>query len=71
MKLYKISQETNYEYDTYDSFVVAAKSEIDAETVIPFGSDWVNSTDDIIIEYLGTAKPGTKRGDILGSFNAG
>ncbi len=71
MKLYKVSQTVNKDYDTYDSIVVAAKTEVDAAWVIPYGDDWITSTNDVTVEYLGTAKPGTKRGWILGSFNAG
>lgn len=40
MKLYKIWQEVNQEYDTYDSAVVAAKTIDDARLVHPSGYKW-------------------------------
>lgn len=86
MKLYRISQEANTGYDTYDSAIVAAVSEIDAATInpsyskeIPENGKWKNdwqktwcpSILDVVVEYIGEAKDGTERGLILCSFNAG
>ena len=75
MKLFKIWQTENNGYDTYDSAVVAAKSEEDAVNINPahnpnFYHSWA-SPDKVRVEYLGTAKPGTKRGVICASFNTG
>lgn len=77
MKLYLISQDVNNGYDTWNAFVVCAKNEEDAKTVREldpvdeFYGGWVKDTNDIKVEYLGNAKPGSKRGIILESFNAG
>ena len=61
MKIYKISQEVNNGYDTYDSFVVFAKDAESARKVIKlddpkysYGS-WVSKEEDIQVEYLGEA----------------
>lgn len=35
MKLYKISQSKNNDYDTYDSAIVCAESEEEAKTICP------------------------------------
>lgn len=39
MHLYKLSQEINNEYDTYDSLIVCAESEEDARTISPSGNN--------------------------------
>jgi hypothetical protein len=84
MKLYLISQIVNNGYDTYDSAVVAAKNEDDAQQMLPgFYSDgkfyptdlrdgaWA-SPEHVEVEYIGTAKPGTKAGTVIcASYNAG
>lgn len=74
MKLWLISQEHNFDYDTYDSAVVAAKTEQDAVrvevgTVGRYGS-WV-PPEYVTAVYLGEAVEGTSAGLILGSYNAG
>lgn len=79
MKLWKISQTENNDYDTFDSAVVAAETEQQARETHPYGRDewdhaypcWASSPDKVAAEYLGEAKPGTPAGVILGSFNAG
>lgn len=71
MKLYRVSQIVNDDYDTFDSFVIAAPNSQEAKIVIKFGYDWCDSADQVIVEEIGTAKRGTKTGVILGSFNAG
>ncbi len=77
MKIFKISQKVNNNYDTYDAFVVYAENEEDAKTVHELDDkkynycSWVTETKDIEVEYLGDAKKGAERGEILGSFNAG
>ena len=76
MKLFKIWQTENNEYDTYDSAIVAAKSKTDATNIHPSirpnpnPNTWV-SPDKVFVEYLGTAKSKIKRGVICASFNAG
>lgn len=76
MKLWLISQDVNNNYDTYDSAVVAASDEEAAKKIHPGKHDsWVGdwaSPDNVKVEYLGMAKPGTKDGTVIcASFNAG
>ena len=80
MKLYKIYQETNNNYDTYDSAIVVAESEEDAKTIHPNGSEchessklydsWVAKSD-VFVEEIGIPNEKQERGVILASFNAG
>ena len=83
MKLFKIWQDVNSGYDTYDSAVVAAKNKKQARWIHP--SSWMNgswdgntskfsewcSVQDVQVEYLGEAKEGTKAGVIVASYDAG
>lgn len=79
MKLYRIWQNVNNDYDTYDSAIVCAKDEADAKTIRPDGfencserrfSAWC-SIKHIKVELIGTANKSIKRGVILASYNAG
>lgn len=77
MKLWRIWQEVNNNYDTYDSAVVAAETEDEARHTHPGnynnfepGGTWA-PVDHVRAELIGTAKPGTKAGVIVASFNAG
>jgi hypothetical protein len=76
MKLWLLTQNTNNSYDTYDSVVVAAKTEELARLETPRGPEypedlaWV-APEFVTVECIGTAKPGTKAGAVLASFNAG
>lgn len=70
LKLYYVYGAHETGYDTYDSAVVAAKSPEDALTISP--SEWIKYTNYFSkVDYLGSAKRGTKRGVICASFNAG
>jgi hypothetical protein len=86
MKLYLISQTDNIGYDTHDSAVVAARDPTQAAQIHPYGegyewngNSWGGKTDytwarkpaSVTVEIIGTAKPGTKPGVIIASFNAG
>ena len=80
MKLWRISQKVNNDYDSYDSAIVAAVSKKDAKAIHPNGSACEeNATDfycwcalsDVEVEYIGVAAKSIKRGVILASFNAG
>jgi len=75
MKLYLISQKENNNWDTYDSFVVAAENEEAARTIIPLSpskyGDWAFTLAAVEVKEIGTATDGTEAGTILGSFNAG
>ena len=80
MKLFLLTQTKEVGYDTYDSVVVAAKSEelakyIHPETYNkePWTSDsgtWCSKPSQVTVELIGTALRGTKPGVILASFNA-
>lgn len=78
MKIYLISQTVNKDWNTYDSFVVYAENEEDAKLVHPlndinsnYAGSWVQRVEDIQVTYLGEAKDGAERGEILSSYNAG
>lgn len=84
MNLYKISQEVNDNYDTYDSAIVCAESEEDARSIHPDGAgdaaiegftrswNWVEDKKDVKVELIGTPHIFFQvRGVILSSFNAG
>lgn len=86
MKLYRISQSENNDYDTYDSAVVAAESAEDAIRIHPSSYEkerwwedeerlrwngWAPRLVDVVAEYVGEAKEGMARGVIVASFNAG
>lgn len=79
MNLYRIEQDTNHDYDTYDSAVVAAESEEAARNIHPGGRwpeagysnlDWTDPVN-VRVTFIGTAKEGTEAGVICASFNAG
>jgi hypothetical protein len=81
MKLFRISQTQNENYDSYDSAVVAAETEDVARAMNPYrgtpndfaeNSDvWCSCPEEVQVEYLGEAVEGTERGVIVASFNAG
>lgn len=82
MKLFKISQEENTDYDTYDSAVVAAPDEQTARNMNPSDGKvmtewgdryncWCSSPDNVTVECIGEAAEGVKQGVICASFNAG
>ncbi len=82
MKLFKISQTVNQEYDSFDSAVVIARDEDDARTIHPSTlENPVLEKDDmwrswcgigeVRVEYLGEAKPGSERSIVCASFHAG
>jgi hypothetical protein len=77
MKIYKISQEVNNDYDTYDSAVVCAENEEKARLMNPAGkwgeeyTSWAYKPEQVKVEYLGEAKEGLKEGFIVESYNAG
>lgn len=81
MKLFLISQHVNQGYDTYDSAVVAAESHADAKKIHPsddqsrwtqpYSRTWASKPVEVSATLIGEAKPGTKAGVILASFNAG
>jgi hypothetical protein len=75
MKLYRISQTTNQDYDTFDSAVVSARNEDEARNMHPSGPGaglwtWTDPAH-VTVELIGTATRGTKAGVIVASYNAG
>lgn len=73
MKLYKLSQEINNGYDTYDSIIVCAENKEEARKFFFDDDAWVSfdQIDKIEVEYIGEASKDIKKGVILASFNAG
>lgn len=80
MKLYKISQNINKDYDTYSDAVVCAKNEEEARLIHPSGenwdgienrwSDWTDA-ENVKVEYIGEASEVLLKGVICASFHAG
>ena len=81
MNLYLLTQGEETGYDTYDSVVVAAKSEDEARNIHPnewshnpwkrkYVGDWCKEPESVIVELIGEAVKGTQAGVILASFNA-
>lgn len=80
MKLFRISQTQNDDYDTFDSAIVCAESEDDARTIHPgLGKfecyqdslTWCDSPEHVTVEYIGEAREDMERGVVLASFNYG
>ena len=79
MNLYLLTQNVEFGYDTYDSVVVAAKTETEAKSIHPCtisgwgscGGCWPKSPENVEVELIGKAVEGTPAGVILSSFNAG
>ena len=79
MNLYLISQDVNENYDTYDSAIVAARTNKEARMIHPSGYDWDGesrygswvSAENVNAKIIGVAKKGTTKGVVLASFNAG
>lgn len=81
MKLWKLTQNVNNDYDSYDSVVVAAKTEEEARLIRPDSYNswdteyrsysWAEHPYQVQVELIGNAVKGTKEGIILASFNAG
>lgn len=84
MNLYKISQTSNSNYDTYNAAIVCAETEAAARATHPSGDPedapatwpgnykcWCQTIDQVTVELIGTATPGTPKGVVLASFKAG
>ena len=85
MNLYRVTQNVNSGYDTYDAMIVAAESEETAKKMHPSeyvqGADWITSDnpfdgrytwalpDEVHAEFIGTTH--LQAGVVLASFNAG
>jgi hypothetical protein len=81
MNIYLISQVENQGYDTYDSAIVCAHDEKDAQSIHPHSRDgswyeseyspWATKKENVSVKYIGIACPSMSRGIVLASFNAG
>jgi hypothetical protein len=75
MYVYKISQDVNDDYDTYDSAVVVAESEDAARRMHPSQDDWCSwewcDVTEVKVELIGAANENQKPGVICASYNAG
>ena len=81
MNLYLIKQDTNNDYDTYDSAIVVATSEEEARTIHPAGHRWISETEswntdwrvpyswvypeNVTVQLIGTATTDAKAGDVI------
>jgi hypothetical protein len=77
MKLYKLSQSVNNDYDTYSDAVVAAETAKLARQINPDGTNdkcsprlWCHQRY-VKVECIGKAADGIKAGLICASFHAG
>ena len=85
MNLYLVSQTTNENYDTYDSFVIAAPDESTARNAHPRTGEpldwpkvqadsypeWCRTPEDVTCQLIGVAADGVKPGVLCSSYNAG
>jgi hypothetical protein len=77
MKIWLVYQNERKRYDAYDSAVVCAETEDDAQRIHPSGEDvwrgtaWASDPIKVMVKLLGEAAPGLAQGVILASFNAG
>ena len=76
--LWLLSQSVNNGYDTYDSAVVAARTEDEARHIYPGGHsfDWATcfwaSPDHVVVQRIGIADESVAAGTVVcASFNAG
>ncbi len=79
MKLYKLSQNENTGYDTYDSMVVCAKDADEARNIHP-ENYWKQEggihgvwcmPEKVKVEYIGEAASNVAAGVVCASFNPG
>ena len=77
MNIYKVSQQDNTGYDTYDSFVCYATNEEAARNMLPsnnycnWGEEWANNPSEVTVTQLGITDQEVEVGVIVASFNAG
>ena len=84
MNLYLISQSENNDYDTFNSAIVASPTLEEARHIHPSSSEydsweneqgvygcWCSSPEQVVSVLIGKAIPGTPKGVILASYNAG
>lgn len=81
MNLYLIEQSQNNDYDTFDSAVVAARTEEEARNIIPkheeyhcdsrWGDTWASGPEYVTATLIGTTRKYKAGQQICASFNAG
>ncbi len=86
MNIYKIWQNENNDYETFDSAIVYAETEEEARNIHPdvdgyqyydnpwtkpILNHWASSPDKVMVEKIGETTLDVKSGVILASFNAG
>lgn len=72
LKIYRLTQDENTGYDTYDSAVVAAENPKEAQQIRVGSPDYTWAVPEKVkVELIGTAKRGVKKGILLASFHAG
>jgi len=83
MNIYLLEQDTNNDYDTYDSCIVASESKGSAQHILPdkeymsWDKDtgmcwgWANSIDDVNVTFIGTTNLHEEGEVLCFSFNAG
>ena len=87
LNLYLLTQDVNSDYDTYDSAVVAAKTEEEARMIHPAEfenpdrGNWLGieeenwsswcDAENVTVLLIGTADKSIKKGVVISSFNAG
>jgi len=80
--LYHISQTVRGGYNTFDSAVVCAESQEEAQRTNPsyivgpddsweYDGSWATCPEEVCIQYIGIAAPHIAKGVICASFNAG
>jgi hypothetical protein len=80
IKLWRLTQKENNGYDTFDSMVVAAETELIARMTHPSGKFrprspydvWASRPENVTVEYIGVSDRSFENGEIIvASFNAG
>lgn len=82
MYIYKLTQDINSGWDTYDSAIVVAKTPDEAKSLTlkdvtkggllrTFGKSWAEEPEDIVCNLVGVTNLYEKPQIILSSFNAG
>ena len=78
MNIYRITQDENRGYDTHDSAIVVAESEVEAKKITPDGdsfrsdySTWASQPENVTVELVGTTDMFPTGTVLCASFNAG
>lgn len=73
MNLYLLTRTDSFGHDEYDSFVVAAGSQQEAEVICVESRPWYSKmiAESLETKLIGAAAEDVPAGIVLGSFNAG